>query len=559
VEAKECKVLDILTENKKYIIPSYQRPYSWQTEHVEKLLDDIVHSYQSNENEYFIGSVICINKGGNTFEVVDGQQRLTTLSLILLQIKNTLADKGDSVKNRRVCDDLQKRLLPIDVYSEDSSEPRLTVRKKEFNFYTQYILQNQISYKPEKPSDTENRFIENNDLIKNYFSDFSEELLRNLAQYIVHKIYIVFVTTEDISSSFRLFNVLNNRGLSLSNADLLKNTLLEAASKGNNLKKSDQVEASWSEIENLIGVTKLDKFLTINKISEKRNKNRFIDKIFESYNESLIKDYDKDSVKMSMALYNSAKNYIKIIENDFENVKTRRIIGTLLMVNPDEWIPPVLVFLNTINKSTRSRDGELCIFMTAFEKVYMQSWIKKQIKSQREKIIYSALVSINNNLLINEICSSIVNHSDNQGFCDFLDNDVYEPTPNQSNLTKAVLLRIDAEQQDESVIKTYTGRITIEHILPQKPNNSYWHERFDTDQHSQWLHKLGNLTLISGSKNSEAQNSDFFRKKSIYEKSNKKCSFDITKAVCQCQDWTVEVIENRHKMMTKILKDLWLV
>ena len=65
MEAKECKVQDILTENKKFIIPSYQRPYSWTVDNAEQLIDDIYKSSQSEENEYFIGSMICINKGQN--------------------------------------------------------------------------------------------------------------------------------------------------------------------------------------------------------------------------------------------------------------------------------------------------------------------------------------------------------------------------------------------------------------------------------------------------------------------------------------------------------------
>ncbi|MEN3752090.1 HNH endonuclease family protein [Mangrovibacter sp. SLW1] len=69
------------------------------------------------------------------------------------------------------------------------------------------------------------------------------------------------------------------------------------------------------------------------------------------------------------------------------------------------------------------------------------------------------------------------------------------------------------EQQDESVIKTYTGRITIEHILPQSLVNNYWLQRFKPHEHINWLHKIGNLTLISGTKNSEAQHSDFIKKK----------------------------------------------
>ena len=67
MEAKECKIQDILTENKKYVIPAYQRPYSWSTDNAEQLIDDIYQSFASEDKEYFIGSMICINKGDNIY------------------------------------------------------------------------------------------------------------------------------------------------------------------------------------------------------------------------------------------------------------------------------------------------------------------------------------------------------------------------------------------------------------------------------------------------------------------------------------------------------------
>nr|WP_253912511.1 HNH endonuclease family protein [Vibrio sp. B1Z05] len=140
-----------------------------------------------------------------------------------------------------------------------------------------------------------------------------------------------------------------------------------------------------------------------------------------------------------------------------------------------------------------------------------------------------------------------------------LDKDLYEPRPNQVNLIKSILLRLDLEQQDESVIKTYTGRITIEHILPQKLANEYWNTRFSNEEHAVWLHKLGNLTLISGTKNSEAQNSDFDRKKDIYEKLNNKSSFDLTKDICKVPEWNISALKDRHETLKKSLINLWFV
>ncbi|MEZ8605552.1 DUF262 domain-containing protein [Vibrio splendidus] len=550
MEAKECKVQDILTENKKYIIPPYQRPYSWSADNAEQLINDIYQSYLSDENEYFIGSMICINKGYNTFEVVDGQQRLTTLSLIVSELKKLIDFQG-------VKDDLQKRILPIDVYSDETDEPRLVVRSKEHDLYKFYILQDKKEYKPEKPSDTEQLFIDNACAVRNFLSDKEQIDLKKIAKYILHNVFIVFVQTDDFASSFRLFNVLNNRGLPLSNADLLKNTLFESAASMK--KDSSQIESSWSQIEDMVGVNKLDKFLTLHKLSEKKDRDRVLQKGLDSFIESLQTDFSDDAVDMALMLVNSAKNYTRLAEIDFENLSLKRRIASLTNLATDEWIPPVMAFMNRMTRKQDLTWTEFDEFVSAFEKVYMHGRIKNLVKSQREMVCYSALVAINNEGAFSEIIKHVNQHADNEGFIESLDEDLYEPRPNQVNLIKSILLRLDLEQQDESVIKTYTGRITIEHILPQKLANEYWNTRFSNEEHAVWLHKLGNLTLISGTKNSEAQNSDFDRKKDIYEKLNNKSSFDLTKDICKVPEWDISALKERHEGLKNSLINLWFV
>lgn len=306
MEAKESKIQDILTENKKYIIPPYQRPYSWTEDHALCFLDDIYESYEAKEKEYFIGSMICINKGDNTYEIVDGQQRLTTSSLIVCALKNLITDTG-------VRDDLQKRILPIDPYSDQRDEPRLKIRSKEENVYKYFILQGMKEYNPEKTMPTEFLFVNNYNEIFNYLSNKNDLIYKEFAKYLVQNVYIVFVQTDSFASSFRLFNVLNNRGMALNNSDLLKNTLFEAADSCVSEKNAiNAVESIWSDIEDIVGVDSMDKFLTIHKISEKQDRDRALQKLLDSYTDSLKKDFENNPITMSSLLYNSAKNYEKI-------------------------------------------------------------------------------------------------------------------------------------------------------------------------------------------------------------------------------------------------------
>ncbi|WP_411512099.1 DUF262 domain-containing HNH endonuclease family protein [Escherichia coli] len=550
MEAKECKVQDILTENKKFIIPSYQRPYSWTVDNAEQLIDDIYKSSQSEENEYFIGSMICINKGQNQYEVVDGQQRLTTLSIIVSELKKIIPIQG-------IKDNIRKKVLPIDVYSDETDEPRLIVRKKEYDLYKYYILQDSKDYKPEKPSDTELVFISNAETIRDYLLRLSVDELKLLAKYILQNVYIVFVQTDDPVLSYELFNVLNSRGLPLNMADLLKNALFESASTHN--KKSEQIESAWSQIEGGIEVRRLDKFLSLRSPCGQKDRDRVLQKGFEAFIENLQQQFDGDAIAMSLMLVNSAKNYTKILENDFEHPSIRRKIASLSNLGVDEWIPPLTAFTDRMARTEDFNLDDSVQLAVAFEKVYMHGWLKKQIKSQREMVSCRTPVAINNDgLLIPPVCA-IYEKKANSGFIAALDVLSYEPRPNQVNLIKAILSSLNMEQHGEGGIRTYTGRITIEHILPQALVNEYWINRFQPQEHVYWLHKIGNLTLISGSKNSEAQHYDFIKKKSIYEKLNSKSSFDLTKDVCNSSEWGLAELKMRHEKMKTQLKKLWLV
>ncbi|BAT52573.1 hypothetical protein NOS3756_15130 [Nostoc sp. NIES-3756] len=552
MEAKESKIIDILTENKKYIVPSYQRPYSWDKSNTEQLIDDIYNSFCQDNEEYFIGTLICIHKGNYTYEIVDGQQRLTTLSLIFAKMKNLISE------NKRAKENLQKRVLPIDDFSDKPQEPRLKVRSKEYDLYYHYILQDNSDFLPESPTFTQRLFIDNFNAIEKYLLAKADEeiVLCNLAKYILEHVYVVFVQTDNFTSSFRLFNVLNTRGMPLAASDLIKNSLVEIAdNSGEDYKK---VEEYWEKIEDTIGVENLDKFLMINKLSQKKDKNRAIKNLVDEYTEILKNNYSDKAINFTVELLKSAGNYQKIRDLEFDDMALFKVFFSLSHLS-DEWLPPILAFINRMDKDGNINRKHFKEFIQLFEKCYMHGWFKKQVRTKREVVCYSVLVAINTGKSVTEILNIIKDNADNEGFLSSLNDDIYEPLPTRINFAKAVLLRIDQEMQDDSVYKIYNGRITIEHILPQRNLNDYWKARFTDKEHAEWLHKLGNLALISGTKNSEAQNSAFDRKKEIYEKNNKKVSFDITKDVCNYPEWNLSSLKKRHQVLVDIAKKIWMI
>jgi uncharacterized protein with ParB-like and HNH nuclease domain len=551
MKAEECKVQQILTENKKYTIPSYQRPYSWTKEETMQLILDINDSCHEQNREYFIGSMICIKKGNNEYEVVDGQQRLTTLSLILTSLRNL-------IEKEKIKQDLEKRILPIDPYSDEYKEPRLKVRDNEYHLYHNYILQGNSLYKPKEPTYTENLFIENFNVINEYLSQKEQSELGQIAKYIQQCVSFVFVETDDLMSSFRLFNVLNNRGMSLSIADLLKNLLFQKVNQSNECQT--KAENLWFEIEHLVGVENLNNFLNLYKLSEKKVRDRVLHKDYQSYIDEIKNEFNNNAILFLENLFLSAQIYQQIKENAFEcHLKPiKKHIKSLSYLELDEAMPPILAILKRQKKHQDFTNDQLINFVIMYEKIYTQGWLKKQIKSKREMVIYSALVSINNGHSYQEIMNAIQRHADNEATIGSIQEPIYDKTSNMNKLIKAIFFRIEDDIHDDHVEKNYHGRITIEHILPQKSNDLYWKDRFSEQEKNDWVHKLGNLMLLSGTKNSEAQNYSFDRKKTIYENRNKS-SFELTKQVSLYHNWNIQTLKERQSYITRQVEKFWLV
>lgn len=246
MEAKEKKIIEILTENKCYEIPRYQRPYSWIDEQTNELLQDINDAYDDKQREYFIGSIITIEKEKDAlYEVVDGQQRLITLNLIFAKLRDLIQDAAIKAE-------LQQRIMPVNVFTKTPGTPRLTVRKEDQAFFRDHILLSKPIKDPKDLSKTQSLMNSNSNEIEHFLNNKEKDNLPLFANYILNNIYLVFVKTNDFSSAYRLFNVLNTRGLPLLNSDLLKTRLFELSDDSEMNK--DEIERRWSELEDIIGL-----------------------------------------------------------------------------------------------------------------------------------------------------------------------------------------------------------------------------------------------------------------------------------------------------------------
>lgn len=352
----------------------------------------------------------------------------------------------------------------------------------------------------------------------------------------------MLVRTENFQSAYRLFNVLNARGLTLSNADLIKNQLFSKL--GENSTRLYELEELWMELEEIADVENLDTFLGYHRtavVAEKARKS-----LAEEFDLIIKKDL-RSPIDFLAGLIASAKNYEKITDSEFKEPRVFRCLEALKRVSYDEWIPALLSFLNK-----PVVDLNLAEYVSLLEKITMQNWVRRLGRTKRNTIYYRLITAINKRETADQIRRIFQESANNDEFFALLGGDVYGLPGAQ-----AILLRFEEGVQDESVTKTYAGRLTIEHVLPQVLKDSYWTDRFAPEQHREWVHKLGNITLLCGKKNTKAQYYAFPAKKEIYLKRNERVSFDLTKAICDEAEWRVGEIQARQDHLIQIAERLW--
>lgn len=538
MKAEERNIGRVLTETVRYTIPAYQRPYSWNQDNVQQLLEDIQDAFDDGDPEYFIGSIITIERERDaTYEIVDGQQRLTTLNLIFVGLRNRITDAAAKQA-------LASRVLPSNPLTQQTETPRLTLRPSDQTFFRRHILESVPLDKVARNELDEPKahLADNLDIIDTFLEEKQQEWMKHFANFILQRVFLVLVQTESFKSAYRLFNVLNDRGLDLSNADLIKNRLFALLVGPGN---SDTLEEKWVELESVAGIDNLDTFLGYHRTAVVAAKAR----------KSLAEEYEFltskgiDPVGFVEALILSAKNFERLRGNNLNDSEAERSVAALLRVSYDEWIPAMLAFLNR-----PVGDLPLAEFADLLERITMQNWVRRLGRTARLTIYYRLISAVNSGKQGSEIREIFRAAANNEEFFSLLDGSVYGLPAG-----KAVLLGLEDGAQDHSVKKTYSGPIHIEHILPQALKDDYWTARFSLEEHARWLHRLGNITLLSAPKNFSARNFAFQRKKQVYEELMAKASFDLTKEVCTEPDWTLETIAKRQDRLMAVAKKLWTI
>lgn len=553
IEAKEQELKRIFSDDYLFEIPAYQRPYAWTNEQTTELLDDLVTAMgKDTEMEevspYFLGSIVLIKDAPRALaQVVDGQQRLTTLTILFCVLRELSEDNSASVSlDKYVCEKGDK-------FAGSEDRFRLSLRERDRDFFRTKIqeagkLPGFLERDKANLTDSQQRMYENAKYLWAQLSSLEQSKRDRLTMFLVQRCYLVVVSASDQNSAYRIFSVMNDRGLDLSPTDILKADIIGAMQEAIRTKYTDR----WEEIEEDLGREDFrELFAHIRTIYMKNKARGNLNQEFEAgvltkinghqFIDNILTPFSEAYQIVSRAAYEST--------GDADRVNTYlRHLGRL---DNYDWVPPAIAFFD------RQRDNAEALFQffRDLERLAYALFIMRANINDRISRYANVLRAIEKKDDLAADTSALQLSADEKAaIIRSLDGPIYL----QTRLRMPLLLRLDSLLADKGAI--YEHKIlSIEHVLPQTPaNGSIWLTWFPEEEVRElWTHRLANLVLLSRRKNAQAQNYDFERKKREYFEGRGVATFAITSQVLNQSEWTPDSLEKRQSDLIGRLKSEW--
>ncbi|RVY51627.1 DUF262 domain-containing protein [Helicobacter pylori] len=571
IGSKDSYLEDILKDKLYYQIPIYQRPYQWTEENCEKLLDDLFFNYEDDrESDYFCGSLVLItiskDSKATTYDVVDGQQRLSTFILLAKVLATLYSERLDP--KRKSQEYLQESWSDRHEYGGKKKKKRLdfdlvgSSAKKDFqdtlDFFDDLDASKGKNSKSNDPSKGKNRYLKNAVCLKDYLEKKEIKDINDFIEWLYSNVVFITITCPDADKALRIFNVLNARGLALNATDIFKGELLKKLTEE---KEQEELATRWEDLrqkclDNGFAMeTLFSQYLAyLNPVTSGEKMDKRLNTQFDKLQKSPLEYLDGVE-----DFYNA---YVEVLE------MPDRYAHLLSYVPTDSW--RAILCTSLLHRYSESKIEALKELLVKF---YYQDWVAGGKQSTREQTCCNIINALKEKQSVEDIASVVKNHLNinkiTQRFRENLKDDhLYEKHKRSSKTSwlKPILILVEYFMSDDPRPKRIEKNdFHVEHILPQNPDSSsQWVKDFSEEERGLYTHSLANLTLLKGTKNSQASNLDFKDKKEIYMgktiKPNNKRTMTCYKMTIDIAhhytEWTPKSLEKREKDLMSIIESV---
>jgi hypothetical protein len=554
-DTEQFVVRDLFSDDYVFKFPLYQRPYRWGVQHAEALLNDILEAAGTEGKvddlpPYFIGSIVLVKQVERYHLVIDGRQRLTTIAILLAVLRDLEKDSDDR-------DDLHEMLFDQEAEVHNIPPgPRLSISGVDGAGLMKWVIVNGATQR--KPTDHDvvpervELVVDVVGLFRHRLTAMESEQRRRLRDFLIRRCELVAVITPDENQGLRIFQVLNTRGLPLSDVDLIKPDLLTPLGE-DQLERATQV---WDDAETALGADGMSRLLRALYVIYARKMPPDDPKKFHEDFLAAARHRDLARVTLSdLPTYGDILGQIEQgdlpIDGNQDCNLLLRGLGWLGWTSED-YLPLAMEML------ARSGDdmGRAYRWLRGLDRTCFKFFIlknsDKSSRDARREVFLKAL----NDLSLDRDPSRESGPLDlipeeRRRIVDSLNKPI--ETPFQR---RALLQRLEAALTPGNV-HPKLDEASCEHVLPVRTWRTKWNNTFDDRSHREHVNLLGNLVLLNRRHNELAGNKSYFDKKRILFKSNRQRFFETAKELRTYEEWTPEVIRIRTKSMAGTLAAAW--
>jgi len=546
-ETNTLTVGELFSGSNVFRMPIFQRPYSWEEEKALELFGDIHQAMEKGDShhagEYFLGPIIVASKGSLApLEVVDGQQRLVTLSVIFAILRDLLPQ---GLLQRELQESLRRPEQPGRGLPEQA---RVRLRQSDHDEFEEWVQRpgGTLALPGEANSDSTDRLLNAIKSIKDDIGRVNNAYVEELARFILNNCYLVRIQAQNLDDAYVLFRSLNSRGLPLNELDIIRAELVGA---NYDPELAQSIANCWDEIQSEIGH---DEFLTYVRtvISLVRPE------ATESDLREIIRDVlrvPQDAVDFRRYLTAFLQSYVGLNSGTLQcggnSAEINRILACLKKLPFDDWRTPALVWL------AQSPNSRLtCEFFRALEALSLGLFILGKTKLQIARRFKDITVEVLTGDATTTRGALFLTAAETVKLREILD----APISARKKYLRHLLLRLNTLILHPDLPPHFPDDATIEHVLPQKPNGkSRWIEMYPNAGGRKALCELlGNYALLTGKMNTSARNNDFADKKQIIFALANVSMFPLTGTLAAYETWTERDIRQRHAEMMRMLQQI---
>lgn len=544
-----------------YRVPSFQRDYSWDADEWDDLWQDIEGLFgEAPEPAHYMGYLVLQSEDNKAFDIIDGQQRMTTLSLLMLAaiarlMKLATPDDPQDPQFRRAEQLRGNYIGYLDPVSLVPSS-KLNLNRHGDGFYQNYLIPlEQLPRSGLNPSEhlLRRSFLWFEEHIRQR-SDGSGEAIARFIDTVVDKLFFTVITVTDELNAFTVFETLNARGVRLSTTDLLKNHLFALIARDKiNESELGALENRWEGIVGLLGSESFPEFLRVfwnsrNKLARKSDLFKTIRNAIGNRAEAfaLIRDLDRQA-RVYAALRNP--------ETSGWPAPVRNSLKELQMFNVRQ---PLAVLLAAHERLGHEGSPEFERFLRAIATLsFRYNVICSRLANEQERLYNDISIKLHEGRIANAaqaVQALRPAYPEDGEFRTAFADKILRTTNNRNKrILRYILFKMEAQLSGRE-LDSESAKYNIEHVLPENPDEGW--PQFDDRQREAFVYRLGNLTLLETAANREIGNAGYEQKRPVLKASE----LQVSRRLAQHSDsWTADAIQAQQNWMARQATGIWQV